>query len=275
MSVISTWVSPHAEITRQALRSGRRSVVAWAVSFVALVGVYAAFWPSIRGNTQWRQLFDTLPQSYRAMFSAGGQIDLSTPAGYLGIELLGLLGPALIAIYAIGLGTAAIAGEEADGRLEVTLSAPVARSAVLAERFAAMVGYVAAVMIVTGLSIWVYSLALDMRLGIGVIASAVAAMAIFGIFVGAVAMAAGAMTGSTALARGIAALIGVASYLINALAQVTSSLESARPASPFYLLFGNEPLAHGLRIGPALAVLAVSLVIMVGGGAWFARRDLS
>jgi hypothetical protein len=69
----------------------------------------------------------TLPQTYRAIFTAGGQLDLSTPAGYLGIELMGFLGPALMAIYAISTGAAAIAGEEGRGGLEVTLSAPVAR----------------------------------------------------------------------------------------------------------------------------------------------------
>jgi hypothetical protein len=65
--------------------------------------------------------------------------------------------------------------------------------------------------------------------------------------------------GSAALAGAVAALAAVASYLINALAQVASALKSARPLSPFYLLFGNEPLQHGLRAGGTLAVLAVSL----------------
>ena len=73
----------------------------------------------------------------------------------------------------------------------------------------------------------------------------------------------------------MAALIAVASYLINALAQVTSALKPARPLSPFYLLLGNEPLQHGLRVGGALAVLAVSVALMAAGGIAFGRRDLA
>jgi len=115
---------------------------------------------------------------------------------------------------------------------------------------------------------------MDMRLGEAAIASAVTALGLFGIFAGAVAIAAGAATGSAAAARGLAALAAVASYLINGLAQVTSALRPVRPLSPFYLLLGNEPLAHGLRVTGALAVLAVAVVLILCGGILFARRDL-
>jgi ABC-2 type transport system permease protein len=272
---MSTMIAARGEIARQMLRDGRRSLAAWATAFAAMVALYAVIWPSIRGNTRWQELFNTLPQTYRALFTAGGQLDLSTPAGYLGIELMGFLGPALMAIYAISIGAAAIAGEEGRGGLEVTLSAPVARGRVLAERSAALLIDMTAVTAATGLAMWVFSLAFDMHLGVAAIASAAAALGIFGFFTGAVALAVGAATGSTALARGLAALVAVASYLINALAQVTSALKPARPLSPFYLLLGNEPLQHGLRAAGALSVLAAGLVLIAGSGILFARRDLA
>jgi ABC-2 type transport system permease protein len=258
---MTAMIATRGEITRQMLRGGRRALVAWAAAFAALVALYAAIWPSIRGNAQWQDLFSTLPPTYRALFTAGGQLDLSTPAGYLGIELMGFLGPALIAAYAISVGATAIAGEEARGGLEVTLSAPVARGQVLAGRAAALLIDITAVTVATGLAMW--------------LASAAAALGIFGFFAGAVALAVGAATGSAALARGLAALIAVASYLINALAQVTSTLKPVRPLSPFYLLLGNEPLQHGLRAVGALSVLAVALALVVGGGIVFVRRDLA
>jgi ABC-2 type transport system permease protein len=113
--------------------------------------------PSIRGNTSWQELFNTLPQTYRAIFTASGQLNLSTPAGYLGIELMGFLGPALMAVYAISAGAVAVAGEEGRGGLEVTLSAPVARGQVLAERAAALLIEIMAVAAATGLAMWVCS----------------------------------------------------------------------------------------------------------------------
>ena len=263
------------EITRQALRAGRRSLAIWAAAFAGLIAIYAVIWPSVKGNTSWRNLFDTLPQTYRALFTASGTIDLSTPAGYLGVELMGFLGPALIAVYAITTGSAAIAGEEDRGGLEVTLSAPVSRVQVFVQRFTALVTGVVTLMIAATAAMWIFSAMLDMGLGAGAIASGTAALGIFGLFTGAVAIAVGAVTGSATAARGVAALVAVASYLINALAQVTSTLQPARPLSPYYLVLGNEPLDHGLRLVGAVSVLAVAAAIVAVGGILFARRDLS
>ena len=278
MSAI-TWaragIAGRGEITRQALRAARRTLVTWAAAFAALIALYAVIWPSVRGNTSWRNLFDTLPPAYRALFTASGSIDLSTAGGYLGVELMGFMGPALIAVYAITAGSAAIAGEEDRGGLEVTLSAPISRVQVLVQRFIALVIGIVTLMLAAGAALWIFSALLDMGLGLGAIASAAAALGIFGLFAGAVAIAVGAATGSPAAARGVAALVVVASYLINALAQVTSALRPARPISPYYLVLGNEPLAHGLRLVGAVSVLAAVAAIAAAGGILFTRRDLS
>jgi ABC-2 type transport system permease protein len=268
-------ISGRWEVTRQALRAARRTLGIWAAAFAGLIALYAVIWPSVRGNASWRNLFDTLPQTYRALFTASGTIDLSTAGGYLGVELMGFMGPALIAVYAITAGAAAIAGEEDRGGLEVTLSAPVSRGQVFAERFAAMAAAIATLMIAVGAALWVFSAMLGMGLGLGAIASAAAALGIFGLFAGAIAIAVGAATGSPAVTRGVAALAVVASYLINALAQVTGTLRPARPISPYYLVLGNEPLAHGLRLIGVVSVLAAVAAIAVAGGILFARRDLN
>ena len=278
MSAI-TWaragIAGRGEITRQALRAARRTLVTWAAAFAALIALYAVIWPSVRGNTSWRNLFDTLPATYRALFTASGTIDLSTAGGYLGVELMGFMGPALIAVYAITTGAAAIAGEEDRGGLEVTLSAPVSRAQVFTQRLAALVAGILTLMIATGATLWIFSALLGMDLGLGAIASAAAALGIFGTFAGTTALSAGAAAGSAAAARGLAALVTVASYLINALAQVTPALRPARPVSPYYLVLGNEPLAHGLRPAGALAILGVTAVLAAAGGILFARRDLT
>lgn len=268
-------VTARWEIALQALRVSWRRLAIWAGSFAGLIALYAVIWPSVRGNTSWRSLFDTLPETYRALFTAGGTIDLSTPGGYLGIELMGFMGPALIAVYATTAGAAAIAGEEDHGGLEVTLSAPVSRAWVFAQRCAALVIGIVTLMAAVGTALWVFSALLGMNLSLGAILSGAAALGLFGLFTGAVAIAVGAATGSAALARGLAALAAVVSYLINALAQITSVMRPARPVSPYYLVLGNEPLAHGLHLIGAVSVLGIAVLLAVAGGILFTRRDLS
>jgi ABC-2 type transport system permease protein len=53
-----------------------------------------------------------------------------------------------------------------------------------------------------------------MDLGLGAIGSGAPALGILGLFAGAVAISVGAATGRAAAARGLAALVTVASYLI-------------------------------------------------------------
>jgi len=155
------------------------------------------------------------------------------------------------------------------------LDAPVSRAGVFGQRLAALAAGIAVLVIATGAALWIFSAMLRMGLGLGAIASAAGALGIFGLFAGSVAIAVGAATGSPAVARGVAALTVVASYLINALAQVTSTLRPVRPVSPYYLVLGNEPLAHGLRLAGAVSVLAAVAAIAVAGGVLFARRDLN
>jgi ABC-2 type transport system permease protein len=121
-------------------------LVDWSATYVGVVALYTVIWPSVKGNTQWRDLFNTLPESYRALFTIGAQIDLSTSAGYLGLELLSVVGPAMIATCAIAPGSAAIAGDEQSGTLEWTLSAPMPRTRLLAERALALTAGITAQM---------------------------------------------------------------------------------------------------------------------------------
>jgi hypothetical protein len=52
-----------------------------------------------------------MPKAYKALFTVGGG-DLSTPTGYLNTELMSLMAPLLVLLYAITAGANGIAGEE-------------------------------------------------------------------------------------------------------------------------------------------------------------------
>lgn len=266
---------PRAVVLRHTLAVHRRALAVWSAAFAALIGLYTAFWPSLHGNSDWKKLFDTLPKGYRALFTVGGSIDLSTPAGYLGVELMAFMGPALIAVYAIGVGTSGLAGDEAQGTLEAVLCAPIRRSRVLIERLVALAAGLVVLAVVQTLALLVFSAAFNMDLSAARIAAGSTALAVFGFFTGSVALAVGAATGKPVLARATAALLAVAAYVINALGQLTDALRPARPISPFYLLLGNNPLANGLWVGPALAVTGVSLLLVAAGALLLERRDLT
>jgi hypothetical protein len=117
----------------------------------------------------------------------------------------------------------------------------------LAGRAAALLIDITAVTVATGLAMRVFSLVFGMHLAVAAIASAAAVLGIFGFFAGAAALAVGAATGSTALSRGLAALMAVASYLINALAQVTNALKQRGRCHRSTCCSATSPCSTGSR----------------------------
>jgi len=235
-------------------RDQRRSLAVWAVALVALVGMYLAFYPSIRGNTSYTKLIDEMPKAYRALFSVTSGADFTSAAGYLNTELLSFMGPLLVLIYGIGTGAAAVAGEEDRHTMDLLLANPVSRSRVLVEKFAALCGGVTMLMAV----LW----------------AALVHLGLLGIEFGALALLVGALTGHLTVARAIPALLAVISYLINGFGQLVGWLRPLRPISPFYAYNGHDPLRTGLWPTGIAIVVATTVALVIAAAGAFRHRDV-
>ena len=99
------------DITTKTLRDQGRAFAGWAVAIVLLVAMYVAIWPSMRDQPAMSDFIDQMPEAFRNLFATSGA-DMSTPVGYLQIELLSFMAPILVIIYAVTAGSAAVAGEE-------------------------------------------------------------------------------------------------------------------------------------------------------------------
>jgi len=134
---------------------GRRNRLG-LIGFVALI---VSVYPTVHSNPSLNKLAQDYPQALKAFIAFGGQVDYTTPAGYLGIELFSLMVPLLLMIAAIGTGAGAIAGEEERGTLELLLANPVSRARVVLEKSAALALEIAALGLVLWLALWIGALA--------------------------------------------------------------------------------------------------------------------
>ena len=76
--------------------------------------MYSSFWPSVRDNAdQFASYLENIPDALRSVI---GELSLGTPVGYLQSELFSFLGPALILVFAIGVGAGASPGRRSRGR---------------------------------------------------------------------------------------------------------------------------------------------------------------
>jgi ABC-2 type transport system permease protein len=250
----------------------RGLLLGWTIAITAVGVGYAAFYPAVN-SPQYLEMLEAFPQG---VLDAMGFADVATAAGYLGSTTFGLLGPALIIVMAAGVGGWAVAGEEETGRLDLTLAHPVSRWAVLTQRFAALVVGMLIVCAVLTLALLAISGPAELgEIGPTNLAAGGLQLALLGTLFGALAISVGAATGRRALVYAVVAVVGVVGFFGNNLAPSVEGLAWLRDVSPFHYYSGGLPLRNGPQILDAAVLVGSSIVLIVGGGLRFDRRDIA
>ena len=256
------------------LHDQRRALIAWSISLAFLVGMYAAIWPSMRSQPSMSDFLNQMPKAMRSLFAASGAA-LSTPVGYVQVELLAFMGPLLLIIYAVAVGASAVAGEEDRHTIDLLLANPVSRTRVVLEKLGAMAAGTALLGAVTAVALLGEGRLAGMSLPVGGVTAAMLHMTLLALVFGTLALAIGAATGHPALSRAIPAVLAVIAYIVNGLASVVSWLEPAQRFSPFYQYSGHDPLRHGISWLAVLVAIATICALAAIAVAAFRRRDLA
>lgn len=263
-----------AVVAVKAVRDQRRALLFWALGLVAMIGMYVGIYPSMRGQTSYRDILDSMPESLRALFVASGLEDVTTGPGYLYVELLSFMAPLLVLLYAVGAGASAVAGEEDRHTLDLLLAHPVSRTRVVLEKVGAMVAGLLVLGTTLVVAIIVLGALVDMGLSSAYVVATVVHLLLLGLVFGSMALLVGCVTGRVGLSRAVPGLLAVVAYLVNGLGLTVDWLRPLRPASPFYQYLDHDPIRHGLS-WPAVAVaLATSAVLLLAAVWAFRRRDV-
>lgn len=250
----------------------RRSIAVWAVAIAVVGAAYAAFYPSMN-NPDMQAALDAFPKE---VLGALGMADITSPEGYVGSTVFGLLGPVLMIVYAASLGTRAIAGDEESGRLDLLLAHPVTRSSVVLQRAAA----VAVALAISAVALLAALVAISGPAQLGALSVADLAAASLQLFLLAavftsLALAVGAATGSSALALGAVALVAVVSYVANTMGPSVPALAWTQHLSPFFYAAGGQPLANGWQVRDALVLWSVAVTLVGVAVVAFGWRDVA
>lgn len=252
----------------------RRGLLAWSVSLVLLVAMYVSIWPSIKNQPSLSDFLNRMPEAFRSLFAASGA-DMSTPVGYVQIELMSFLGPLIVILYAVVAGSAAVAGEEDRHTLDLLLANPVSRARIVLEKAGAMVLGTFLLAAVTGLALLLEGRWADMTLPAGGVAAAMLHLALLGLVFGALALAIGAASGHATASRAVPGVVAVVAYLVNGLGPQVSWLRPVRTLSPFYQFNGHDPLRNGVSTAAVLVAVGTVVVLVAAAVAGFRRRDVA
>ena len=260
-----------SDIWTKTLWDQRRSLLGWGIGLLAVSIVYGAFYP-FATTPEYADLIDNLPPG---LAEAMGWEDISSPAGYLGSTVFGILGPVLGIIFAIATGAKAIAGEEENGNLELLVAHPVSRTRVVLHRTLAL--FIALVLagVVVFLGILAIRAPIDLEIPLGHVAAASFQLTLLAMVFGTLALLVGSITGRRGLVIGVSAVVAVLAYLANGLAPQVEAIAWMQKLSPFYWFAGTPTLRDGLDPLNSLLLAAISLVFVVGAVVAFNRRDVA
>ena len=245
----------------------------WLIGFAAYIALIVAVFPSIHGSKQFDDLLKRYPDVLKSFLGIGDTLSITSGPGFIDTELFSLMLPLLALVLAIGVGATTIAGEEEQGLLELVLSAPVSRRAVIGWKATGLLIEILAVAITIVVTLLIGDALVDLGLNAGRLVGAAAGIGLLALLHGWLAMLVGAATRHRSYAIGVPAAIAAVGYLIAGLHSLAGWLDPFRYLSGFYYA-GQGTLSSGVD-WPHLAVLTVvSVVILIAAAAVFERRDL-
>lgn len=260
-------------VLTKTLRDQARGLLGWSVSLALLIAMYVAIWPTVRNQPTMGDFLDQMPEAFRSLFASTGA-DMSTPTGYVQVELLSFMAPIAVLMYAIGAGAGAIGGEEDRHTLDLLLSNPVSRSRVVLDKFLAMAAGTFLLAAVMAVALEVEGSLVNLDLPASKVAATMVHLALLGVVFGSVALALSASTGRAGMSRGVTAVAAVIAYVVNALAPLVDWLEKIQKLSPFYQYIGHDPLRHGLDGGSVAISTGTAVALLLLAVLGFRRRDV-
>src|SRR5690606_28930200 len=103
-------------VFRRSIRESWRGVLGWTIGLAAVLFLYLPLYPSLGGDGRLEEIVSALPKE---LVETLGYDQISSGAGYAQSTFFGLMGFLLLTIAAVIWGSAAIAGSEENGRLEL------------------------------------------------------------------------------------------------------------------------------------------------------------
>lgn len=256
------------------LKKRGTAVIGWGIGIGAYLALIMAMSPELA--PEFANLdFSSIP-IYQA-FGMSEEFDFSSIANLIAVyvSFVGLT----IAIYAVLTGASALAGEEEDGTLEITLSLPMPRwQIVLAKALAIavslfvvlLIAYLGYLAVFPGVEADLNGNVTLRDLFLSTIESWPLAF-FFGMFT--LCMGAYLPRRAHALTVGLGLLIG--GYLFNNLAEQAGPLKDLREFLPFYYSVGGKVLTAGLDWGKMGVLAGAGLVFFALALLSFQRRNVT
>ena len=255
-------------LARKAAWDARVTAIGGGILSFGLALLYVLLFPSIQESFEELDL----PEYMESFSGAAGSY--STPEGYLATEFFTAV-PITLVIFAIVAGTAATAGEESAGTLDMLLAQPIRRRRVIVEK-ALGIGAAVSVALLAGLpGIYLGQLFVDMDISPWrTLAATIVTLPLLYLFA-ALAMLLGAALPTRAMAVAAATALAVLAYVVYTVGALVDALSGVRKITPFYWSDASKALVGDFEVWRTLVLLGVCIGLVALATWAFERRDIT
>ncbi|MCA9940272.1 MAG: ABC transporter permease subunit [Anaerolineales bacterium] len=251
----------------------RNSIIGWGLGLTFFPFVYVGIYPQIAKEIQGMQAILDL-QIYKMM-----GISLGNFEDWMASTVI-LFVPLLASIYAVINGTATLAGEEEDGRLEMIVALPIPRWQIVVVKAVALGVVLLILHLIVALATVGVFLAIQDQVATSVVAADIVWAVLSGwplaLAIGMISLFLGAFCPNRRTAALIATAVIIVSYFGSNLAGMVSSLEPLRPIFLFtYLDATDSVFIDGPRASDVLILLGVALGAFALALFFFQRRNIT
>ena len=251
------------------VRMQLRGVIIWGAALGMYSAAMVASFTAIEGSAeQLNQLMEAYP---KGMLEAFGVTDLGDPANYLHSQVFGFA-PLALSFFTIMALSAAVAGAEERGTMDVLLGNPLPRWQLVIGNFVAAALSLLAICAVVGLLTWGMAVLVDVELSVRQVAETVLNLWPVCIMFGALALLCSAHFHRRGLAIAIPAFLLFGMYLLDTIGRASEDLEDLRPVSVFY--YYGSAIENGIDGADFGGIILVALALVLLAVLAFGRRDI-
>ncbi|WP_336344497.1 ABC transporter permease subunit [Halalkalicoccus ordinarius] len=249
------------EIVRYEAEKRIKGTLALAIGLGVLAVFFVAFFPSLEASGI---DFDAYVEAYPpAVQEAFGISSLDTIEGFLAVEVYQFLWLLLLGLYFAYSAGGLIAGDVERDRMDLTLSLPISRSRVLAEKFASVLVPILALNAVVPVVVYAVVLAIGQSIDVADLAVVHLLSIPYLLVCGAIGLVLSTLVDRADVAKRIAIAAVFVLYLIESIAASTDGLEWIGYVSPTHYYDPTAILVEGSYDLTGAAILLGATVLLV------------
>ena len=257
------------------LRDMRNNLIYWTIG-ITILGFYMSYaYSSFAENLDtWNELLESFPEELMHFFGGSEGMDMTTFAGFLNLEIFGIMGPIMLIIVGINSGTHIVAGELNNKTLEMVLSTFIGKNKYLFQQTLVMITRIVIISIILWGNFFIFANLFNLELELNKLTAIMFHLGLLSLSFGSFSLLIGSITGNKATTLGLSAGIAVLSYFINSISPMIKGIENLKYSSVFYYYKHSEPLINGINFESILVMLFVSLLFIILSFVAFKYKDL-